>query len=221
MPGALVRQPDSPSYIDTHVLRTTARALGVGQGIKRGGRERHHLHAAIARAAVVHFSPAAAAARGASAGRGSSSSSSGSSSSSSGLSSAAGASGSRSSASSSSSSSSGLSSAATEEPHPMLAAAEQEAGTGGGTGRMRGTGRRVRLRVRRQRGSRPRPRPRQEAGAPVLRNVRCPGCQVVFTTGDQLGAHFAQRTDCNAANEAAASAHIGGMGEEGGGPSFT
>ena len=216
MPGALVRQPDSPSYIDTHVLRTTARALGVGQGIKRGGRERHHLHAAIARAAVVHFSPAAAAARGASAGRGSSSSSSGSSSSSSGLSSAAGASGSRSSASSSSSSSSGLSSAATEEPHPMLAVAEQEAGTGGGTGRMRGTRRGLRPRGR-QRGR----RPRQEADAPLLRNVTCPGCQVLFTTGDALGAHFAQRTACNAANEAAASAHIGGMGEEGGGPSFT
>ena len=71
--GALVRQPDSPSWVSTKELRTTASAKGVGAGIKRGGAERKRLIEALAFDAVrcrEQLATAAGEARGGASGAG-------------------------------------------------------------------------------------------------------------------------------------------------------
>ena len=155
VPGALVRQPDSPSFVSAAQLRATAASMGVAHGIRRGGKERTRLMQAIASEAVRQHSPRP--------GAGSSSTSGDAAGGAHGDAGGGHCDGGSSSAAAGSAGASSAGAGSAGAAHPMLVRAEAEAGSGGSGSRQGGGG--TRTRTRRQEAQ---AQPSAAAGSPPV-----------------------------------------------------
>ena len=187
VPGALVRQPDSPSFVSAAQLRATAASMGVAHGIRRGGKERTRLMQAIASEAVRQHSPRP--------GAGSSSTSGDAAGGAHGDAGGGHCDGGSSSAAAGSAGASSAGAGSAGAAHPMLVRAEAEAGSGGSGSRQGGGG--TRTRTRRQEAQ---AQPSAAAAPPrfpvLLRNPQCTGCNAVFPNGGALAAHLEETEQC-------------------------